>query len=377
MLDFLVPFYYNVFPFLVVLSILVFVHEMGHYLVARYYGVKVDVFSIGFGPEVFGWNDKNGTRWKVSYVPLGGYVRFSSDVNESSHPDFEQISHMSEEDKAHSLFHKPVGQRIAVSAAGPAANYLFALVVLSLLYIFVGARVPTHQAHIVALQEGSAAQKAGLLPQDIIARIGDKQIHAPSDVIEAVQDRPGETLSFNLIRDGQAKEMSVLVGSKDVRGKALGSLGVELGMATKMEKIPFYKAPVEAFGDVLAVSWDSLKSFGQMLSGQKSADGLSGPIGIAMFAGAAAQKDVLELVWLSVFLSISLGLINLFPIPMLDGGHILFYIIEAVRGKPLGEKSQEIAFRIGFGLVLGLILFSTWNDLSRLKIFQELKNFLG
>ena len=376
-LDLLTASFYNIFPFVVVLSILVFVHEMGHYLVARYYGVKVEVFSIGFGPEVFGWNDRKGTRWKVSYIPLGGYVRFFSDLNESSHPDFKQLETLSDEERNQTLFYKPVGQRIAISAAGPAANYLFAIIMLTMLYIFVGQRVATDEAQIMRVVPLGAAEKGGLLAKDTLVSIDGKAVKSPSDVQMLIRLLAGKDVTVHVVREGNPVDLHVTIGEKISRGERIGTLGVELGSKTVLQKVPFYLAPWHACKETAQVSWDSLKTFGQMIAGTRSADGLSGPIGIALFAGAAAERDVMELLWLSVFLSISLGLINLFPVPMLDGGHILFYIIEAVRGKPLPEKAQEIGFRIGFGLVAGLILFSTWNDLSRLKIVQEALSFFG
>lgn len=377
MLDFLLPLFYNVFPFVIILSLLVFVHEMGHYLVALRNGVRVEVFSIGFGPEIFGWNDKRGTRWKVSYVPLGGYVRFFSDANAASQPDFEQIQTMSEEDKASTLFHKTVWQRMAISVAGPGANYLYALVVLTLLYAFMGARVPTGEVQVGQVMQDSAAQKAGIVSQDILVSIDGHALTTPAQVQGLVKELPGKDVHILVKRAGQEMTLAATLGVKKTHNKTLGTLGVELGAATKHVDIPFYQAPWEATKQVGRVTWDSLSSFGQMLVGERSADGLSGPIGIALFAGEAAKRDMFELVWLSVFLSISLGLINLFPIPMLDGGHILFYTIEAVRGKPLSEKAQEIGFRIGFAIVGSLILFSTWNDVSKLKIFGWIRHLFG
>ncbi|MCA0369898.1 MAG: RIP metalloprotease RseP [Proteobacteria bacterium] len=369
MIDFLASFFYNVFPFIIILSLLVFVHEMGHYLVALRNGVRVDVFSIGFGPEIFGWHDKRGTRWKVSYVPLGGYVRFFSDANAASQPDFASIEAMSEEDKASTLFHKTVWQRMAISFAGPAANYLYALVVLTLLYAVMGARVPTGEVLIGQVMEGSAAQKAGIAPQDILVSMDGERLATPTAVQNFVKTRPGQEVRAVIKRAGHEMALPITLGEKATHNKRLGTLGVELGAGTKHVDIALYAAPWEATKQIGHVTWDSLATFGQMIMGERSADGLSGPIGIALFAGEAAKRDLFELVWLSVFLSISLGLINLFPIPMLDGGHILFYTIEAVRGKPLSEKAQEIGFRIGFAIVGTLIVFSTWNDLSRLKIF--------
>jgi regulator of sigma E protease len=362
---------YTIVPFVLVLSLLVFIHELGHYLVARYNKVRIEAFSIGFGPEIFGWTDGAGTRWKVCYVPLGGYVKMFSDLNAASQPDQQAISQMSEADKEASLFHKTVWQRIAVSVAGPMANYLFAIVVLSGLYMTVGQRVPAEVAKVGQVMKDTAADRAGLKTDDIITNINGEAIHLFSEMQTIVRARPGEKLAINVMRDGVPQQLEIAPDNKG----GTGILGISQGVDTRA--LPFYSAPFAATADALKISWATLSSFGRMLTGQQSAEGLSGPIGIARITSQAAQQGAIEVIWLSAFLSICLGLINLLPVPMLDGGHLLFYTIEAVRGKPVGEKAQEIGYKIGFALIICLVLFSTWNDIGGAEIVDKVKKFFN
>lgn len=362
----------NIIPFLIILSILVFVHELGHYCVAKYNGVKVEVFSIGFGPELFGWTDASGTRWKVSLVPLGGYVKMFSDLNAASQPDQSQLATLSEAEKGYSLHHKTVWQRMAVSVAGPGANYLFATLVLALLYTFIGQRVPSFEPKLGTVTAQSPADLAGLKPNDIITAINNQPITTFSDMQGIVMKNPLKSLTFTVKRQSETFFANV-TPSLSSGSTPTGQLGV--GQGYDYITVPFYKAPYNAFMDCIHISWHTLKLFGKMITGQVSADGLSGPIGIANLIGKAASEGWVELMWISAMLSISLGLINLLPVPLLDGGHLLFYIIEAVRGKPVSEKIQDMAFNIGFVLVISLMLYSTWNDLSRLHVVTWIKNF--
>jgi len=364
-MDFIVGLGWYVIPFLVVLSILVFVHEFGHYLVARYNGVGVDVFSIGFGPEVFGWNDKSGTRWKVSWFPLGGYVKMVGDADAASTPDHKALKKMNEENRKRSLFYKTVWQRIAVSAAGPLANYLFAIVLFSVLFATEGQRytVPVIQG----FQEGSAAEKAGFQVGDHIRDINGEPIDRFEDIMMIVQTHAGETLDVVINRNGHIQTLSVapiLSEIKDVFGHVhkvglLGIKGSEAGYIHRSWWNSWWYAAQEAF----SMSWQTLKALGQIILGAKSADGLGGPLRIAQMSGEIAQSGFVDLIWFTALLSVNLGLINLFPVPMLDGGHLLFYFIEVLRGKPLSEKAQEWGFRLGFGLIIGLMILATWNDI--------------
>lgn len=364
-MDFIIGLGWYVIPFLIVLSILVFVHELGHYLVARYNGVGVNVFSIGFGPEVFGWYDKAGTRWKVSWFPLGGYVKMVGDADAASTPDIDALQKMNEDQKSRSLFYKTVWQRIAVSIAGPAANYLFAIIVFSILFATVGQRytLPLVQG----TQEKSAAAEAGFLPGDRIKNINGEPIETFEDIIRLVQAHPGDILHVGVERNGHILTLTVtpkLSTVTDVFGHVhkVGQLGIKGTEAAYIQR-SWLTSWWYAAEEVVSLSWQTLKALGQIVIGAKSTDGLGGPLRIAQMSGEIAQSGVLALIWFMALLSVNLGLINLFPVPMLDGGHLLFYFIEAARGKPLSEKAQEWGFRGGFVLIIGLMLLSTWNDL--------------
>jgi regulator of sigma E protease len=363
-MEFLSSVFVNIVPFLVVLSVLVYVHEMGHYLVARWNGVRVDVFSIGFGPEIFGWNNRHGTRWKVSYIPLGGYVKLASEESAGN-------GKKAKKDPG-SLMSKTPWQRIAVSIAGPGANYLFAVVVLGVLYMTAGQKVPTHEISIVSVEPASPAEKAGVKGGDIITGLNQETQLFVDRFQEVIGKSIGQQITLHIKRPGQEAPLTLTaVPEKTANGS--GRLGVRLEPVSLTKIHGFFGAIQYAVLDTYHMTTQTLKALGQIIMGNRSADGLSGPIGIATLAGQIAQQGFVALVWLAAILSINLGLINLFPVPMLDGGHILFYLIEIIRGKAVNEKMQEIAYRIGFALVMALILFSTWNDLSRLRVVQWIK----
>ena len=361
-----------VIPFLIILSILVFVHEMGHYLVARWNGVKVEVFSIGFGKEIFGWNDKAGTRWKVSLLPLGGYVKMFGDSDAASTPDG-SLRDMTPEEKEVSFHHKRLGQRTAVVAAGPIANFLLAIVMLAGLFVFNGQ--PYTPPVIGDVKPDSPALAAGFEPDDRIIAVDGQAVERFEDLQRIVAlTTPGETLDFTVLRAGQEIVLPTEIGSDKVEDRmgnssTRGYLGVgrsgveyrEVGPAT---------AVLAAFTETWNLSIGTLKAVGQIITGDRSAEELGGPIRIAQMSGQAVDLGIGTAIWFAAVLSINLGLINLFPIPMLDGGHLLFYAFEAVRGKPLGERAQEYGFRIGLALVLGLMLFVTWNDISNLPVWN-------
>lgn len=364
--------FYNVVPFLIVLSFLVFIHELGHYLLAKMNKVRVEVFSIGFGKEIVGWTDKSGTRWKISILPLGGYVRMFSDANAASQPDAEAIRIMTEEEKAVSLFHKNVWQRISISAAGPLANYILAIVLFTFLYSTVGQRIPTTDATIGAVISNHPAAIAGLKEGDKIVSLDDTAISNFKDVLLYINEKANVPVKFTVNRGDETLNFTVTPEAKVDHGKTVGRVGMAQGFERKILN-PF-DAFASGVSDTINVTVATLKSIGRMLTGQQSADGLSGPLGIASMVSDVAQKNLSDLIELAAFLSVSLGLLNFFPIPMLDGGHLLFYFIEAIRGKPVSERAQEIAYRIGFALLMTLVFFTTWNDLSRLKIVTYIKN---
>ncbi len=367
-MDFIIGMGWYIIPFLIVLSILVFVHELGHYLVARYNGVGVDVFSIGFGPEVFGWNDKAGTRWKVSWFPLGGYVKMVGDADAASTPDLDALKKMTSDLRETSLFYKTVWQRIAVSAAGPIANYLFAIVVFGILFATLGQRYT--QPIIEGFQVGSVAGKAGFQVGDRIMAINGEKIDRFEDVSLYVQTHLGGELQIEIDRGGQTQSLAVtpvLSEIKDIFGNIhkAGVLGI-IGGQPDYIKRPWWSCWWYGLTETFSLSWQTLKMLGQIIIGAKSADGLGGPLRIAQMSGELAQSGIIALIWFMAMLSVNLGLINLFPVPMLDGGHLLFYFIEVVRGKPLSERAQEWGFRIGFTIIIGLMILATWNDIMHL-----------
>lgn len=364
-MDFIIGLGWYVIPFLIVLSILVFIHELGHYLVARYNGVGVDVFSIGFGPEVFGWNDKAGTRWKVSWFPLGGYVKMVGDADAASTPDHTTLKKMNEDQRSRSLFYKTVWQRIAVSIAGPVANYLFAILIFSVMFATIGQRYTVPIVHEV--QTESAAASAGFLPGDRIKSINGETITRFEDIQMNVQAHPGDNLQVVVDRGGHILTLSVVPKLSTITDHfghvhKVGLLGVKATEVSYLHR-SWLTTWWYATEEVISLSWQTLKALGQIVIGAKSADGLGGPLRIAQMSGEIAQSGIVALIWFMALLSVNLGLINLFPVPMLDGGHLLFYFMEVIRGKPLSERAQEWGFRAGFVLIIGLMILATWNDL--------------
>jgi len=360
-------------PFLGVLTVLVFVHEMGHYSVARYFGVRVEIFSIGFGREVFGWHDKAGTRWKVSLIPLGGYVKMFGDANAASMPD-DRASEMTPEERAVAFPCKPLGQRALIVAAGPVANFLFAMVALAGLFMFVGQ--PFTPAVVTSVLEDSAAERAGFAAGDRIVDIDGTTIERFEDIVRIVRLAPSRHLTVSVERDGQIIVLDA-IPEREVSVDALGNeaeIG-KLGISTDGTAVEYIRfGPAEALWRGVAETGDlsvrTLQVVGEIVTGNRSASELGGPIKIAEMSGQVAAIGFVSLVWFSALLSVNLGLINLFPVPMLDGGHLLFYGIEALRGRPLGERAQEYGFRIGLALVLCLFVFVTWNDI--VGIYQRL-----
>lgn len=369
-MDFLNSLFMNIIPFVVVLSVLVYFHELGHYVVAKWNGVRVEAFSIGFGPEIFGWTNKHGTRWKVSYIPLGGYVSLASE-------DEIEGTDVSKADPG-SMMSKSPWQRIAISLAGPAANYILAIVLFAGLYMTTGQKVPLDEIQFGDVMVDSAGDRAGLEKGDILQGIDGVDAISIESFQDFVADNPGKPLAFQIKRGEETQQIMVVPDAIELRGdKTVGRVGVMIAPRVEMVVHDFFGALKNATIDTYKITVQTLKFLGQMIAGERSSDGLSGPIGIANVAGQVAQQGVVALIWLGAILSINLGLINLFPIPMLDGGHIVFYIIEIIRGRPLPEKAQEFAYKIGGLMVLSLILYSTWNDLSRLKVFQYIQSFFG
>jgi regulator of sigma E protease len=359
-------------PFLFVLTIVVFFHELGHFLVARWCGIKVLTFSIGFGPEIIGFNDRYDTRWKISAVPLGGYVKFFGDDNAASVPDHAAASVMTEAEKQDSFIHKPVGSRAAVVAAGPIANFILAIAIFAGVFMTVGKQ--TTSARVDAVQAGSAAQTAGFKPGDLVLTINGDKIDNFADMQRIVSVSAGEPIEVEVERGGvhvTLKAVPELKELKDNFGNVhrLGVLGISRSMQPgdiKTQKAGPLTAVVMGAQETWFVVDRTLSYIGGVFTGREAADQLGGPIRIAQVSGQVATAGFVALIHLTAVLSVSIGLLNLFPIPLLDGGHLLFYGIEAARGRPLSERAQEFGFRIGLAIVVMLMIFATFNDILHL-----------
>jgi regulator of sigma E protease len=361
-----------VVPFLFVLTIVVFFHELGHFLIARLCGIKVITFSIGFGPEIVGFNDRYGTRWKISAVPLGGYVKFFGDENAASVPDRDAASGMTEAEKNDSFQFKPVGSRAAVVAAGPIANFILAIAIFAIVFMIVGKQTTT--ARVDAIQPNSAAQAAGFQPGDLVVAINGNPIANFSEMQRIVSISAGEPIRVEVERGGVPVTLNATPELKELKDNfgnvhRLGVLGISRSMAPgdiKTEKAGPLQAVVMGVQETWFVVDRTISYIGGVFTGRESADQLGGPIRIAQVSGQVATAGFTALIHLTAVLSVSIGLLNLFPIPLLDGGHLLFYGIEAARGRPLSERAQEVGFRIGLAIVVVLMIFATFNDILHL-----------
>jgi regulator of sigma E protease len=361
-----------IIPFLFVLTVVVFFHELGHFLVARWAGVKVLTFSLGFGPELVGFNDRHGTRWKVSAVPLGGYVKFFGDESEASTPSSEALANMTEEERAGSFHHKKVAARAAIVAAGPIANFILAIVIFTGLFTFYGK--PNMSARVDKIEANSAAAAAGFQVGDIVTAIDNKPIETFSDMQWIVSGHAGEQLSFTVKRGDSIVELHgtpELKVQKDGFGNShrAGILGITRSSQpgdVMTERVNPATAMWLGVKETWLVIDQTLTYIGRIFTGREPADQIGGPLGIAKISGQVATLGFAPLIRLAALLSVSIGLLNLFPVPLLDGGHLLFYAVEAVRGRPLSDRAQEMGFRIGLGLVLMLMVFATYNDILHL-----------
>jgi regulator of sigma E protease len=354
--------------FLFVITVVVFFHELGHFSVARYFGVKVETFSIGFGPEVVGWTDKKGTRWKLSWIPLGGYVKFFGDADAASRPDAEGVKAMNPEERSVTLPAKPVFQRMAISAAGPFANFILAIVIFTALFASYG-RVVLPPV-VGAVIPGSAAQAAGIKPGDLIKAVNGQPIYDFQQLPAIISVSAGDDLSITLMRDGQSLILHAtprVTRLRDALGDLTNTPALGIQISRKVTPVHVALNPIQAFGAACGQTWDiitgSLSGLKQMVTGRTDSSQLMGTLGMARASKKVAEQGLLALISLAAVISVSLGLVNLFPIPVLDGGHLLYYGCEAVLGRPLGERVQEAGFRFGLVLVLGLVIFSVWNDM--------------
>ncbi|MFL5073637.1 MAG: RIP metalloprotease RseP [Microvirga sp.] len=359
-------------PFLIVLTVVVFIHELGHFLVGRWCGVGVNAFSIGFGPELVGFTDRHGTRWKLSAIPLGGYVKFAGDVNGASVPDAASLAQMSPAERAVSFHHKTVLQRALVVAAGPIANFLLAIAIFAGITYVNGRQILAPRVDVV--QVGSAAERAGFKPGDLVLSINGRSISSFTDMQRIVSASADDELSIAIDRDGREMTLTAVPDLKETEtpfGKQrIGLLGLQASRGPDDLKLVKYGLLDSIRLGAMETWYVVERTFtyiGRLVVGRESADQLSGPIRIAQVSGQVATLGgTAGLVSLVAVLSVSIGLINLFPIPLLDGGHLLFYGIEALRGRPLSDRAQEIGFRIGLAIVVMLMLFATWNDIVHL-----------
>ena len=373
-----------IIPFLVLILVVVFIHEYGHYYFAKRYGVGVTDFSIGFGKEIFGWNDKSGTRWKVCVIPLGGYVKFFGDRNVYSQADNDKIiKEYSKEDQDKLFVLKPLYQRALIVFGGPLANFLLAILIFFSVYTFAGKDFTP--AVINEVQKDSPAMVAGLKDKDIVVSIDGNEVKSIMEVSKYIMMSTDEFINFTVNRYDQDLTFRVkpnIVEGEDNLGNKINKrmVGIKLGAynnEVNHVKLGPAKALFYAVNEVYYVSTSSLKYIGSMIAGNGDTSQLGGPIRIAKISGQVAEFGILPFISLMAYISISLGLINLFPIPMLDGGHLMFYGIEKVLGRPLSQKTQEGFFRIGMFLLLSLMFFTTFNDLKDVGLFKFFNNYIS
>lgn len=359
-------------PFILVLSLLVFVHEMGHYLVGRWCGIRSTAFSIGFGPELIGFTDKRGTRWKLSAIPLGGYVKFFGDEDAASKPDSSGLTQMSLEERAQTLSGAKLWKRAATVAAGPIANFILAILIFAVLFGIYGRMIA--DPVVAEVRENSAAAAAGVKPGDRLVAIDGEKVMTFEDVRRYVGIRPGTPITVTVERAGEELKLPMVptrTETTDQFGNKLemGIIGIitdqTSGNFRHIEYSPS-EAVAEGVRETGHVITGTFNYIGNLVTGRMNADQLGGPVRVAQASGQMATLGISAVIQLAAVLSVSIGLLNLMPVPVLDGGHLVFYAIEAIRGRPLGAGAQEVAFRIGMVMILGLMVFATWNDISSL-----------
>lgn len=371
------PVWFIVIAFLSAIGPLVFIHELGHYLVARWFGVGAEQFSIGFGREIAGWTDKRGTRWKVGWLPLGGYVRFVGDMNPASQADAD--AQLTPEARAVAFHNKPWWQRFLIVLAGPAANFLLAIAIFAAFFASFG--MPRTPAVIGQVQPGSVAAAAGLQPGDRIEAIAGQDVESFEDLKRIVSIRPDEQVVISIERSGQKRDVAARLGAQHVTDEfgqsyRIGLLGV-LGGQRALERLPIASVVPEATRYTFALTRSMIDGLAQIVTGRRSTKDLGGPLKMAQIAGQQASLGPFEFIQLIALFSINLGFINLLPVPMLDGGHLVFYAAEAVRRRPVSLRAQDWAFRGGLALLLALLVFTTVNDLASFGLFERLGRLIG
>ncbi|QKV18104.1 RIP metalloprotease RseP [Oricola thermophila] len=362
----------TVLPFLFVLLIVVFVHELGHYLVGRWCGIGATVFSVGFGPELAGFNDRRGTRWRLSWIPLGGYVKFVGDMNAASVPNAEDDSSLSPQEREQAFQFKSVGRRAATVFAGPAANFLLAIVIFTVIFSAFGRGVA--DPVVSEIRPDSVAERVGFQPGDRFISLDGIPVEEFSDVQRYVSVRAGTTITMVMERDGERLTFEVTPERLEIEDRfgnkmEQGIIGVVNNNQTggrRVERYGIGESLVMAVGETWYVVERTGGYIAGIFSGREKPDQIGGPIRVAQMSGQVATLGFVPLLNLAAILSISIGLLNLLPIPILDGGHLVFYLFEALRGKPVSERAQEYGYRIGFALILGLMVFATWNDITML-----------
>ncbi|MGD0192755.1 MAG: RIP metalloprotease RseP [Rhizomicrobium sp.] len=356
-----------VVPFLLLITPVVFFHELGHFLVARAFGVRVETFSIGFGPAIVSWHDRKKTLWKISWIPLGGYVKFFGDLNAASMPDQEQLEKIDARDRAEAFPFKPVYQRALIVAAGPFANFILAIAIFTAFLLTFGTDVAVPVVNSVVHQ--SAAEAAGIHKGDVILSVAGQPIEHFDDIRTIVWDRAGQSLPIDVRRGKELLHLHITPRSENVKEMGIpqkvGRLGISAPQFTHISYGPI-SAVTEACRRTWSVVTTTFDFVFRRYTFQLSTDQLRGPIGVAQVSAQVASVSYLALVQLAALISISLGVVNLFPIPVLDGGHLLYYGCEALMGRPLGARAQDVGFRLGLAFMLGFFLFVTWNDVARL-----------
>jgi regulator of sigma E protease len=369
---------YSIGAFLLVIGPLVFVHEMGHYLVARWFGTKVEKFSIGFGREILGWTDKRGTRWKIGWMPLGGYVQFAGDLNAASQPD-PKLNDVPDEERAALFQFKPVGQRFLIILAGPMINFLFAII------LFMGIFASYGQAQnapvVSAIEEGSVADQAGFELGDEIRAIDGRAVDRFDELADYVRLRPDQQMRFDILREGRdvtitAVTADITIADRFGNEARIGRLGIRSDVL-EMEALGVTELPGAAIKQTLSSLEMITVGLGQIITGRRSIEELGGPLRIAQFSGQTASLGLYAFLFFMAAISINLGFINLLPIPMLDGGHLVFYAAEAVRRRPIKPEAQEWAFRMGLAVLLSFMLMVTVIDLGSFGLWERLSGLIS
>ncbi len=371
------PLWFIIIAFLCAIGPLVFFHELGHYWVARWFGVGAEQFSIGFGREIAGWTDRRGTRWKIGWLPLGGYVRFVGDMNPASQPAHDED--VPQEIREVSLHHKPWWQRFLIVLAGPLANFILAIAIFAAFFAVLG--MPRTPALVGAVQPGSVAQAIGLEPGDRIIAIANQDVASFEDMRRIVSLRPAERVAISYRRGGEEREVLAVLGAQEISDEfgqkyRIGLLGV-LGGERVLEPLPVLDIVPAATDYTLKLTRSMIDGLVQIITGKRSTKDLGGPLKMAQIAGQQASLGAFEFVQLIALFSINLGFINLLPVPVLDGGHLVFYAAEGIRRRPVSERAQDWAFRGGLALLIALLLFTTINDLASFGLFERLGRLIG